>query len=171
MVWREIPVEIDKKSVLIHLSCYEDSPVYEEVSEEYEEIRDKVLAVIQPRAAVSFTEEKAWVLMTLGKEVTDLIQGLFDEGEYMGGMLADVIADYALFAVDQYLSKQLKPICTERRVGIKSRLSAPGSFPMERNAEILEQTDGRERLSVGITSGWMFDPVKSKGYILELTND
>lgn len=171
MKYTEIPVKVDKTSVLHFLDCYENSPLFDEISEEYEVIKKKVLGVIRPRAAVSFRGQEAYVLMTLGAEVSQLITQLFEEGEYMGGMLADTIADHCLFSVDDYLTEELRPVCAELRLGVSKRMDAPEDMPMERQNDILIETNGKEELSVGITSGLMFDPVKSQGYILKLTGD
>ena len=171
MVFTEIAVSVNKKKVLDFLNCYEDSSLYEDIAEEYEAIREKVFAVIRPRAAAAIGEERAWVLLTLGDGVSELIKALFDAGGYMGGMLADAIADQSLFSADRSVAEQLRTVCADRKIGVVRRYDAPGNMPMEKQAEILARTEGERLLGVGITSGLMFDPVKSMGYILELTDD
>lgn len=171
MIITEIPIGADKKQVLRSMDCYENSPLYGEISELYEEIRRQVYSAVHPRAAVTFLEGEAYVLMTLGEEISDLITRLFGEGEYLGGMIADTLADHCLFFADHYLTEWLRPVCAERSVGVAGRMDAPNDMPMERQKEILERTDGTNAIGVGITSGLMFSPVKSMGYILTLTDD
>lgn len=52
--------------------------------------------------------------------------------------------------------------------GVKKRLDAPKDFPLSQQSVIVVKTgvDG-----IKMTSGFMFEPVKTFGYILEFTTD
>lgn len=47
---------IDKDEVLKTMDCYEDSPVYEEVAEEYEEIVGEAQSLVEPIGIIGMGE-------------------------------------------------------------------------------------------------------------------
>ena len=46
--------KIQKESVLKAMDCYEDSPVYEEVVDTYEEIYEEMLSLVEPVGILGF---------------------------------------------------------------------------------------------------------------------
>lgn len=178
-------VRIDKKVVLQLLDCKEDNPIYEEVEEEYEELEELVYGKIESHALIKFdtvpeeiakqadlTEQQAaYVLTTVGGEVSAYSTEMFRQGDYLRGMLIDAMADSYLFQMEDALKDVLREECASRKAGIKKRLEAPHDIPMEMQQVMHRQIRAEELLGIGITSGFMFDPVKTSCLILILTDD
>ena len=66
------------------------------------------------------------------------------------------------------LAENIKLLCAKKSWGVKKRLDAPKDFPLSQQSVIVAKTgvDG-----IKMTSGFMFEPVKTFGYILEFTTD
>ena len=115
-------VRIDKKVVLQLLDCKEDNPIYEEVEEEYEELQEIVYGKIDPHALIKFDEvpkeiakqinlrekQAAYVLTTVGREVSAYSTLMFQQGDYLKGMLIDAMADSFLFQMEDALQDVLR---------------------------------------------------------------
>lgn len=96
---------------------------------------------------------------------------MFQQGDYLKGMLIDAMADSFLFQMEDALQDVLREECANRKAGIKKRLEAPHDIPMEMQQVMHRQIRAEEMLGIGITSGYMFDPVKTSCLILVLTDD
>ena len=105
-VLRDFHPFIDREKVFRQLNCYPDSPVYEEMEESFDEIKDEMLNLCKPMGVLAlgripidyFQQEKeaVYVLVTIGQEISDLSTVKFAEGDYVQGMLIDAIADSVL---------------------------------------------------------------------------
>ena len=171
--------------VLHRIDCHKDSDIYEEIVEEYREMEAEMYALcepvflleygeIGPELAVEGVQEGTPVLMALfsiGGKLSQYSTRAFTEGDYVKGMLADAIADTALFSLKKEIVPYLKEACGERKMGISRRLEAPQDIPIQAQKVVWEQTKAYERCGIGITSGYMLDPVKSHAEIYILSKD
>lgn len=185
MITRELKVEIEKKSVLRQIDCYEDSDFYEEIVEEYEEIVEEMKALCEPlllleRGAVPKELGTEWLpegtpvliaITSIGKGISRYSTAAFEKGDYVKGMLSDAMADSALFSLEKEIVPYLKSFCTENQVGIALRLEAPHDIPMQFQKYAWEQTRAQELCGMGISTGYMLDPVKSNAIAFVLTED
>lgn len=180
-----LKVEIVREDVLRQIDCREDSVLYEEIVEEYEEIVDGIYALCEP---VFLLEEGIigkelscenlvdgtsvfYALYSIGGNLSALSTKYFQKGDYLKGMLVDAMADSALFSLEKSMEPYLMEACASFKKGIQRRLEAPQDLPMEAQKVILEQTKGKERCGIDISSGYMLDPVKSNAVIYVLTDD
>lgn len=166
------------------MECYPDNPIYEEVLEEYEELERKLLPKAEPVAVFALgtlpeslkTEaypagtRVIYVLFTEGGAISACSTRMFQEGDYLKGMIADRMAGTYLFSLEHEVLKALKEFCAEHQAGIAARLEAPDDLPMEAQKIIYEQV-GAEELDIRITSGFMYDPVKTSAQIYVLSED
>ncbi len=173
----DLPVRTDRADILRMMDLREDSPIYEEVLEEYEDIREELEAMCSPAVLIRFGkipesgERAAFVLCTVGGKLGKYSTEQFQKGDCLKGMLADSAADSMLFHLEEPMQQVLKEECARRGVGISRRMEAPADMPMERQMLIFEETQAERELGMGISTGYMFDPVKSQGIIFLLTED
>ena len=184
MITRDLKVKINRADVLRQIDCYEDSDLYEEVVEEYEEIIDEIVSLcdpvflmekgtIGPELAKKELPEGTSVLMaiySIGRGVSEYSTKAFAEGDYLKGMLADAMADSALFSLELQFEPLLKEVCAEMQMGIKRRLEAPHDIPMTAQKVICEKTKAKEVCGIGLSTGYMLDPVKSNSILYVLTD-
>lgn len=177
--------KIEKESVLKAMDCYEDSPVYEEVVDTYEEIYEDMLSLVEPVGILGFgtlpesvaTEKyKAgtpvvYMVMSIGNGIKEESTKAFQEGDYVKGMLTDAMADDALFSMEEQVLARLKEVCREHNVGVLARLEAPHDISMESQKTAWEHLELKRRFGIDISTGFMFDPVKTSCQVFVLTDD
>ena len=183
--YSDFGVELSTPYVLQLMDCYPGNPLYEEMEEEYEEIKEMLTSLGKPQALVFFGEMPkelamedapagapvAYVLFTEGAEISKYSTGMFAEGDYVKGMIADAVASSYLFELDNLVMEKLKVECARRKVGILKRLEAPADLPMEAQKIIFDKCEAKRELGMDITCGYMFDPVKTSGLIFVLSED
>ena len=175
-------INFNREMVFHIIDCYQDSPIYVEVTEEYENLKTKVSSLVEPVALLKFgklqkgTEEFAadtsviYALMTIGDEVSRLSSQYFEQGDYLAGMLVNAMADDYLFQLDGEVQKNIRIECALRHLGVQKRLEIPHNIPIETQKTILEETKAFDELNMNVTEGYMFTTVKTIAYILILTN-
>ena len=185
MITRELKVEIYQSDVFHQIDCHEDSVLYEEVLEEYREIEAQMYALCEPVLLMEYgvlgpelaregIPEKTPVIMILtsiGRGISDYSTKCFTEGDYLKGMLANAMADSALFSLEKEIAPRLREECGVRKMGISRRLEAPHDISMEAQKFIYETTKAHEKCGMRISSGYMLDPVKSTATLYVLTPD
>lgn len=168
-------IEISKKNVCMLIDADENSDIYEEVLDELEEMLPLAYEKIKPVALLEFGDFTEYSEMIEEKNVTEALYGinsigeemsawatqLFQEGNYLGGMLADAIADDYLFQMDAAIQEAIINLCKERKRGIVRRLEAPQDVPMSIQKKAYDVTDAGNQIGLGIKESYMFDPVKS----------
>ncbi len=184
VVKKEFNIEIEAKDVLHLIQCYENSPIYNDVLKEYEGLKQKVYERLDLKAALCFTTIDSeyvsvlpmgspvlYVIATVGDKVSELTRQLFKEDEYLKGMLVDAMTDAYLFVMESELKEWIKEECIQRKYGVSHRYEAPVNIPMEAQKIAYEATNVNKNLGITITSGYMFNPVKTNCQVLALTSD
>lgn len=180
-----LPIVINRDAVFQMIDCRGDSPVYDAVSEAYEELLPEALACAAGRCVFGLGEIRQedetlaypagtkviYVISTVGGALSGLSGRLFAEAEYVKGMLADAMADSALFELEAQWMPELKRFCENHGVGIHARLEAPIDLPMSVQKTAFEVLHGQDSLGISITSGYMYDPVKTSCLVLAVTED
>ncbi|MFA9377416.1 MAG: ASKHA domain-containing protein [Lachnotalea sp.] len=176
-------VRPDQQTVMNILECKEDSPVYSEMQETYEQLLEEVQNRIQPKAAAAFdvikegigklskNTEILYCVMTIGDNISAYSRKFFDEGDYVRGMLVDAMADSCLFAMEKEIFEQIKDMCREKQKGICHRYEAPLDIPMQMQKMAFDVVDAKNTLGLSITSGYMYNPVKSYCQVFKLTDN
>ena len=182
---KNLKVNINKEEVFRQINCHTESDLYEEISEEYEEILDQMYALCDPVCLIEYSDLKNQsfikhdnenygaylVLYSIGRGISEFSNKCFQQGDYVKGMLSDAMADSALFSMERAIEPYLKMMCEQMHVGIANRLEAPHDVPMEIQKYVHEKTKAKELCDFDISSGYMIDPIKSNVLIYLLTND
>src|SRR5699024_4255332 len=159
---------ISRETVFQLLNCGEDSPTYQQMTEEFEELLEPVKEKLKPEAVIGFGkvpeelscdklktgEDVIYVLATVGKAVSEFSSAYFDDGDFLKGMLIDAMADACLFAMDDEIEDVLKHECAKRHIGILSRLEAPEDVPMAAQKAAYDQLDAKESLGISISPSY-----------------
>lgn len=178
-------ITLNRETVFHLIDCYQDSPIYDEVVEEYSKLENEVCRLMEPAAYIKFgtlanqigSDAAAegnpviYVLITIGNEITKLGRMYFNQGDYLLGMLVNAMADDYLFQMDEIIRKTVKEKCAVRHMGIAIRLEAPLNIPMNAQKVILDEIKAAQDLQMDVTEGFMYTTVKTTGYILVLTED
>lgn len=172
----EFDIQINKENVLALIDCYPTSPVYEEVLEEFDAMLDGAYKRIKPVALLEFGSTTGYDLSQYREGVTEALYNinsigpdmekwstqLFEEGNYLGGMLADAMADDYLFQIDHEVQEEIVRMCKEKGCGVSNRLESPQDIPMKIQRTAWEVTHAKEEAGIKIVdTSMMLDPVKS----------
>lgn len=166
---------IDKEKTFAQLRCYPDSPVYEEMEETFLEILPHIESLCHPKGILGKgkipaqcrvdgdleDQDAILSILTIGQEISDYSTSAFQNGDYVRGMLADAMADVALFSLEADAQEALRQACREWNLGIQRRLEAPHDLTMEIQKEALLQLRADQALGLEITEGFMFRPLKT----------
>lgn len=185
MITRELKVEIKQSDVFHQIECREDNVLYEDILEEYHEIEAQMYALCEPVLLMEYGEvgpelaqegipegtPMLMVLTTIGRGISDYSTKCFAEGDYLKGMLANAMADSALFSLEKEIIPYLREECGVRKMGISRRLEAPHDISIEAQKVIYEKTDAYKKCGIKLSSGFMYDPVKSTAALYVLTQD
>ena len=182
---KDLSVRIDRDQVLRQIDCYEDSPVYEQVLEEYEDHIEELKALAEPCGIIGITNlpedirargespcaPVIYSVVSVGNALKDRSTQAFAAGDYVLGMMIDAVADSALFSLEEGMIRQLRAFCKEHHVGIRRRIEAPHDIPMKVQKAAHDFLKTEERLGIGITAGYMFDPVKTACQVFILSDN
>ncbi len=175
MKLEQLKIEINKNDVFHMIDCYEESPVYETIVENYEELLPKVVACSEGKCMFELGKLKGtdattdypegtkviYAVSTVGKTVSRLSNEMFLQGEYIKGMLANAMADSALFELEKQWMPALRMFCENHHLGICARLEAPNDLLMTVQKTALEILNVDNEMEIAITEGLMYDPPKS----------
>lgn len=185
IVTRDVRITVSREEVFRMLNCTQESPSYEIVEELYEELAEDAVAGMEPILMIRFGQIPAgypqlslepgtgviYTIASIGGDTSRRSTAAFAEGDPLAGMIYNAIADSALFHLDDELEPILKKACGERGKGITKRMEAPQDMPMEAQLLIYQETGASEVCGMGISSGYMLDPVKSSANLYLLTDD
>ncbi len=180
----DFDIRISAENVCASIGADEKSDLHEEIMEELREMLPAAYEKIRPTALLEFgslegysvekegreIKEALFCLCTVGKEMVEWSTRLFAEGNCLGGMLVDAMSDDYLFQMDDVLQETAVAMCRGKGFGIAGRAEAPQDVPMSIQKRAYEVT-GAAGEGIGITSGFMYDPVKTVCNIYLLDDD
>lgn len=171
-VYQKLNIQLNKQAVLERLEGNKTKTLSKELGSEYEKLLPDFLHWIQPeyRVEVERRQKKAYVLLTLGPEITEKIELQMQEGNVMASLMLDAMADTYLFQMDRELPELTKELFAEIKLGVEKRLEPGVDIELKEQRSIYEKVK-KEQDFIHITKGYMFEPVKTFGYILQLTED
>ena len=180
----DFDIKISAENVCAFLDGDKTGDLYEEIMDELEEMLPQAYEKIRPVALLEFgslegysieadgkkVKEALFGVCSIGKEMGEWSASLFAQGDYLGGMLADAIADDYLFQMDDAIQGTVVAMCRERGRGIAGRAEAPKDLPMSIQKRAWEVTRAGEE-KIGIKESFMYDPVKTVCHVYLLDDN
>lgn len=172
--YENIKLEIEEEQVLTTLNCTKDNPTYDQVKMEFDVVKEQVEQIIDPKCLLKVTtmnvegKKEKQVLIgvgTIGEGVENLSKGYFKEGAYLKGMLVNTIADYCVFALEEWLQERIANEMQERGYHIKRRMEFPKDFQRDTQEFLVKELDATKTLGITLTSAGMMEPAKSFSYV------
>jgi len=165
----EFDITLTEEKILSMLDILEGKE--EEVANRLQTVLPVAYEALEPVALLEFESEALYVILSVGQGITDLANSLLEEGNYVGGLLADTIANAYLFEMDEVLGDTIVSLCKEKGKGIATRMEAPTNIPIFMQKKILEVTDATNQAGITIKDSMMFEPIKTMGQIYLLNED
>ena len=177
MIIKDFNIRISEDNVLDILGCTRDNDIYGDVLSELRAMLPHAYALLEPVALVEIGEfagrerGAVYCITSAGSKISEWSSQLFDDGEYLKGMLADAIADDYVFQIEHNLVDVLKDMCIQNHVGIIRRLEAPQDIDITMQRRALEITDCNDLAGITVNSSCMYYPVKTLCAIFETSDD
>ncbi|MEG0310234.1 MAG: 5-methyltetrahydrofolate--homocysteine methyltransferase [Eubacterium sp.] len=180
--YKDLPVHMDQGKIFLQMHIRKDLWNYEEYEKAYLELENELPKLLEPQGIYKLTENKiggtvhkdlektshlVCTMVTLGSKVSERCTEYFMEKDYLKGLMIDSIADQMLFDLSNDFYKVIKKdVVDEQKFGLTVRYSPDDCFiPIHFQKDILEIVEGNRYLSVGITEGFMYNPIKTLGYL------
>jgi len=178
----EIPYRIDRQELFDRMHIFKKQAMYEQFVLAYNELYAELpeLLTIQGIHVLKENDEVekihwglcevshlVYCLVTLGSKISEQSTALFKEKDFLKGLMIDSMADIILFnATNDYYAIIKKEIYEIQGYALTVRYEPDNNLiPTKFQKTILDHTDGKELLAVGITEGFMYYPVKTLGYV------
>ena len=173
---------LDREELFERMHISKDRPNYQKFEKSYQNLFDSLpdLLNIQATHILRTNDEKekihkglcevshiVYCLVTLGPKISEQSTAYFSEKAFLKGLMIDSMADILLFnASNDYYETVKKDIYKNQGYALTLRYSPDDNvIPLQVQKKILEYVNGEEMLSVGITEGFMYNPVKTLGYV------
>ncbi|MBI4856094.1 MAG: 5-methyltetrahydrofolate--homocysteine methyltransferase [Acetobacterium woodii] len=177
-----IPHRIDRQELFQRMHISEDRPMYKNFEKSYQQLYDSLSDLLDIQAThvlkTNDDEEKihkglcevshiVYCLVTLGPQISERSTKYFADKDFLKGLMIDSMADILLFnASNDYYETVKKDIYEEQGYALTLRYSPDDNIiPLQVQKTILEHVNGGELLSVGVTQAFMYDPLKTLGYV------
>lgn len=184
----QIPHRIDREELFERMHISTDRPMYKEFESSYQNLYDSLSDLLDIQAThvlkTNDDEEKihkglcevshiVYCLVTLGPKISERSTKYFAEKDFLKGLMIDSMADILLFNVsNDYYESVKRDVYEEQGYALTVRYSPDDNIiPLQVQKKILDHVKGEERLSVGITEGFMYYPVKTMGYVYGADKD
>lgn len=166
---KHISCEPDRGGILSAMGCKPGDLLYEQIADELDRLMPRIKAALNLRRTISIGNDKIYVSISAGDEISRLAADLFGCGEGLAGLLVNTAADNALFTADKYTAERIKYLCADMGMGISRRIEPPSAEATLSELGVILNKAPLE--GVGLTDAFMLTPEKSMCYELELTSD
>lgn len=126
---------------------------------------------LQAKAVLAFTEERLYVILTLGAAVSRQIDRYQDDGDELAAVLFAAMADTCLFALEQQVLQQLRLICRQKGCGIVCRHEPGSDLPLSVQADAARETAAGRTAGVTVNAAMALSPEKSMSLVFDLCED
>lgn len=174
LLLEQIAVSPDRANVLRLAGFKEGDPLYAEGVSRYESLIGEASELINARTVIALAEGNRPMyiaIMTIGGQLSDWSAGLLNQGNFLGGLIADALADDALFKLEGVIAGEVATLAKKRGLFVTGREEVPGELPPESLAVAAEMTQAEDLLGIKLLSSYMFDPVKTLCVFYQLGND
>lgn len=177
-----LPLRLERDIVFDRMHIHRHLPNYKAFLQAYDELSEEIPKLVSPRGiyvmkpsagqrpmhkGLCEVSRFVYVMVTLGGEISARCTAYFKEKDYLKGLMIDSLADQLLFNLsDDFYPIIKKDIYENQGYALTVRYQPDDHIiPMENQKLILEESDGRALLGVDITEGFMYNPVKTMGYV------
>ncbi|AFA48052.1 hypothetical protein [Acetobacterium woodii] len=178
----QLPYRIDQEELFQRMRISKDRPKYKEFERSYQSLLETLPDLLEIQALHVLkrnNEDKkihkglcevshiVYCMVTLGPKISEVSTKYFMDKDFLKGLMIDSMADILLFnASNDYYETVKKDVYEDQGYALTLRYSPDDNIiPMQVQKTILDHVNAEELLPVGITKGFMYNPVKTLGYV------
>ncbi|WP_195269336.1 5-methyltetrahydrofolate--homocysteine methyltransferase [Eubacterium sp. 1001713B170207_170306_E7] len=177
-----IPIRMERDIVFKRMHIYETQPNYEEFLSAYNELAEEIPKLVDARGiyilkkagdrepmhkGLCEVSHFVYAMVSLGRGISDRCTAYFAEKDYLKGLMIDSIADQLLFNLSDDFYPVIREDVFENKGYALTVRYQPDDYiiPIQNQKLILDETDGGKLLGVSVTEGFMYNPLKTMGYV------
>lgn len=178
----KIPIRMDRDIVFKRMHIDEKQPSYDEFLKAYNELEEEIPGLVDARGIYMLKKAEGrepmhkglcevshfvYVMVTLGRGISDRCTVYFAEKDYLKGLMIDSIADQLLFNLSDDFYPIIREDIFENQGYALTVRYQPDDYiiPIQNQKVILDELNGGELLDVSVTEGFMYNPLKTMGYV------
>jgi hypothetical protein len=181
-------ISINRNEVLKAINSYYDLSHYDDLTQIYEDMYQLAIDKITPFGAFEIEEKSTmqvsksvtlhdcrymiFCIFTLGDEITEIIDNLFDKNEFTQAIILDAISTSILFHLSKQMYNNIYEYSKEKHMGLTCRI-APGDGEIDINYQknIVEKFDRLEEMKFSTVNDYIIKPYKTLTYIYGADNN
>lgn len=127
--------------------------------------------LMQAKAALAFTDDTLYAVLTLGAAVSRKLDEYEKDGDVMDSLLFNALADTCLMALEEEVLQQLQLICKQKGCGITGRHEPGSDIPLSSQADAVAETKAGQSLGVSVNKDLVLSPAKSMTLVFDIGSD
>ena len=127
--------------------------------------------LMQAKAALAFTDDTLYAVLTLGAAVSRKLDEYEKDGDVMDSLLFNALADTCLMALEEEVLQQLQLICKQKGCGITGRHEPGSDIPLSSQADAVAETKAGQSLGVSVNKDLVLSPAKSMTLVFDIDSD
>lgn len=177
-----LPIHLDKALVFARQHIHVSMPNYDAFDKAFDELTEEINVHCTPRGMftlkpickearltkdLSEVSHVVYAMVTLGPWISSRSTAYFKEKDFLKGLLLDAMADQLLFdASDAFYPTIRQIVYDEQGYALTVRIEPDDRYvPMWVQKLVLDECGGRGALDMDITDGYMYNPLKTMGYL------
>lgn len=167
MIINNFNINPNKSKIFNIIELDENSPVYDEINQMFNELTKDFISNISPIALFDiFKEEKtAYCLLSLGDKISLIYDEIFQNGEYMKSLLLDAMCDDYIFQMDYIVTAELEKIFNNLEIFNFQRVDPFIEVNPEYQKKIVDKLNA-SNFGVNVNDCFVLSPVKSVSFII-----
>lgn len=164
MVVEKLDIKLDKDKIFDAFRLDKNNYLYSEIEKSYLSLEKEFYKRINPIGIFDKFHQEVYCLLTLGKEITNFYDKIFQEGRYTESLLVDYMCDDYIFQMDKkicdLIMENIKPFKVNKRM---EPFVDCEPYLQKTIAEKLEAED----FEISVNECFVFSPIKTKSFILK----
>lgn len=180
--FKGMTVPIDRETIFTAMNIRPTTDNYDVYVKAYDELEETLPEILNTQAIYRLVENRPELMLhqdlksvshlvccmvTLGEGISQQCTEYFLKKDYLKGLMIDKIADQLLFDLSNKFYNFIRETVSEKQgYGLTKRYSPDDyQIPIQYQKNILEIVDGYYQMGVHITEGYMYNPIKTLGYV------
>jgi hypothetical protein len=124
------------------------------------------MSTIKPSNLFNFCNEIIYCFFTIGNEITEIIDKLFEENKFTNAIILDAISTLILFEMSKQFNNRIYEYTSLRNLGLTCRIApGDGEIDITYQKNIIESFDDHEALGIEVIHDYIIKPYKSLTYV------
>jgi len=166
-------IKINKNRVLNIIGCYKDNVAYMDILKIIDELENNFYSIISPKAIFEIKksiltgyEKNIFVILTVGNNILLYSEHLFNNGEYLNGIIFNAMADDYLMQMDFFVCNEITKKCNSINLGVVKKFVPFENIDGKYQKIIADELDSFEKIGISANDRNILYPGKILSFII-----